>query len=71
MQLRAGESSSGLLVETGAERSSEKRPEFAGTPKESDGWLRRLDEEFEIIERRQALEARNLAAGVEVQLRLA
>lgn len=68
-RLRSGESSSGPVVETGAARSSEKQPELARTPQESNGWLRRLDEEFEIIDQRQAIEARKLAAGVEAQLR--
>jgi hypothetical protein len=45
-------------VETGAERSTEKYPEVATTPQESDGWLRRLDEDFEIMQLRACAASR-------------
>lgn len=43
-------------VEIAAERSSEKHV-IATPPQEPDGWLRRLDEDFEILDKLQALDA--------------
>lgn len=70
-RLRSDEPSSAPRVDAGAERSGENRAELGRTRPESDGWLRRLDEEFDGIDGRQAIDARNLAAGVEVRLRSA